>query len=307
MVKNHKTKLRERIRQGLIPCTEKGFWDFTVERHRIWWKKTIQRDPSPWTDDPILRTFHFCNIYRDLDTGTAWYRTHVVRQYEQPRMHFADAVWATIIYRLVNSIWIFERIGSAAFDRSRWREMIAEIRARDILLNSEAYLTFPWPHKYTGEGSRTTRFEYILGRLELEFDGIVHDLQEAKTLQEVGERLKTIYGIGPFLSLQIYRDLILTGFLPFSSNDWVEIGIGAVTTLRVLYGEKARSDKQRRRLIYKLTGDQDRQLGRRGWGDFETRDLTACDIENCLCEYGKYAKLVAGVGRKRYYDARVRS
>ena len=291
------TKLRDRIRQGLLPCSEKGFWNFTVERHRIWWKKTVLQEPSPWTDDKILRQFHFCNIYRDLDTGTIWYREHVVSGAQS----LANALWATIVYRLVNSVEIFEQLGPASFDRRRWRGMIAEIRARDILLNSEAYLTFPWPHKYTGEGSRTARFEYILGRLELEFDGVVQDLHDAKTLQEVGERLKDIYGIGPFLSLQIYRDLILAGYLNFNTNDWVEIGVGALNTLRALYGEKARSDKQRRSLIYKLTGAQDRQLGRRGWEDFEARDLTACDIENCLCEYGKYAKLVAGIGRKRYY------
>ncbi len=295
MGKDH-NKAYARVR-GEFPSTSQGFWDFVVERHRIWWKKTVLQERSPWTDDKILRQFHFCNIYRDLDTGTIWYRNHVVRGSES----LAGAVWATIVYRLVNNTRIFEQLGPAAFARPRWRGMIAEIRARDILLNSDAYLTFPWPHTFKGKGSRTDRFEYILGRLELEFDGVVHDLHDAKTLQEVGERLKDIYGIGPFLSLQIYRDLILTGHLNFSTNDWVEIGVGALNTLRALYGEKARSDKQRHSLIYKLTGDQDRQLGRRGWGDFETRDLTACDIENCLCEYGKYAKLVAGVGRKRYY------
>ncbi len=293
-----RTSRRERMD---IPCDEKGFWDFVVERHRIWWKKTIQRDPSPWTDDEILRTFHFCNIFRDLDTGTAWYRTHVVKQYEQPRMHFADALWATIVYRLVNSVWIFEQLGPAAFARPRWQGMIAEIRVRDIRLNSDAYLTFPWPHLYTGEGSRTARFEYILGRLELEFDEIVHDLQEAKTLREVGERLKTIYGIGPFLSLQIYRDLILTGFLPFDTNDWVEDAEGAINTLLCLYGQEARSGKHRKEMVYRLHAAAPVQLHKRGWQKFETRVLDACDIENCLCEYGKYAKLVAGVGRKRYY------
>ncbi len=274
-----------------------GFWDFVVERHRIWHRRFVEKQPSPWTDDPILRQFHFCNIFRDLDKGTIWYTEHVV----QGSMSLASAVWATIIYRLVNSVWIFEQLGPAAFDRKSWREMIREIRTRDILLNSEAYLTFPWPHKFKGDGSRTDRFEYILQHLELEFDGLVHDLHDAKTLQEVGERLKTIYGIGPFLSLQIYRDLILAGFLSFDTNDWVEIGVGALNSLRFLFGAEARTDKRRRELIYELVADQEQQLANRGWPEFESCSLTACDIENCLCEYGKYGKLVAGLGRKRYY------
>ncbi|KKL48280.1 hypothetical protein LCGC14_2327110, partial [marine sediment metagenome] len=120
-----------------------GFWDFVVERHRIWHRRFIEKQPWPWTDDLILRQFHFCNIFRDLDKGTIWYTDHVVNA----PMSLSSAVWATIIYRLVNSIWIFEQLGPAAFDRKRWREMIYKIRTKDILLNSEAYLTFPWPHK----------------------------------------------------------------------------------------------------------------------------------------------------------------
>lgn len=298
MTGKHHDRIYARVRRGEFSCNEKDFWDFVVERHWIWWKKIVGKEPWPWTDDPILREFFFCNIFRDLDTGTIWYLEHVV---DGSGKSLESAVWATIIYRLVNNVQIFEELGPAAFDRRRWRGMIKMIRAKDILLNSNAYLTLPWPHKFKGRGSRTDRFEYILGKLELEFDGIVHDLQEAKTLQEVGERLKTIYGIGSFLSLQIYRDLILAGFLPFDTNSWVEVGPGALNTLLCLFGKEARSAKRRSEMIYRLKAVAPLQLTKRGWNDFETRVLTACDIENCLCEYGKYAKLVAGIGRKRYY------
>lgn len=278
-----------------------GFWDFVVERHRIWWKKTNLQQPYPWTDDEILKTYHFCNIFRDLDRGTDWYRANVVGSEHS----FSEAVWATIVYRLVNNSRTFEECGLRCFQRESWRWMIQEIRDRKILLNSPAYLTFPWPHKFKGEGSRTDRFEYILGRLELEFDGVVHDLQEAKTLQDVGERLRDIYGVGPFLSLQIYRDLILTGHLDFNENDWVEIGIGAKNTLLHLFGPQARFDKRRHTLIYELAAASGKELTNRGYFEFETRKPNACDIEHCLCEYGKHAKLAAGEGRKRYYHDRV--
>ena len=41
------------------------YWQ--VERENIRLQKEISKLPSPWTDDPILREFKFCQVFREDD------------------------------------------------------------------------------------------------------------------------------------------------------------------------------------------------------------------------------------------------
>src|SRR3954452_21359493 len=42
------------------------YWRFAAERLRIFLQRSEGR-PSPWTDDPILRQYKFCNTFRAAD------------------------------------------------------------------------------------------------------------------------------------------------------------------------------------------------------------------------------------------------
>lgn len=48
---------------------EEVYLRFVVERHRMW-ELRQQGAPQPWTDDPVLRTRKFTNVYRILDHGS---------------------------------------------------------------------------------------------------------------------------------------------------------------------------------------------------------------------------------------------
>ena len=48
-----------------------GFYDYINERHAIYLKRFIG-EPFPWTDDEILQTYSFCNVYRELDKVMVW-------------------------------------------------------------------------------------------------------------------------------------------------------------------------------------------------------------------------------------------
>ena len=39
------------------------YWYFASERHRVF-ERRVAGEPDPWTDDPILREFKFCNVFR---------------------------------------------------------------------------------------------------------------------------------------------------------------------------------------------------------------------------------------------------
>lgn len=272
-----------------------GFWDFVVERHKIWYRRFIEQQPPPWTEDPILKDFFFCNIFRRLDKGTQWYLKYVAITND-----FPDILWKTISYRLINmpEAFIAANGDPIVADRNGWRQQIDRMKQIGFRLHSKAYLTLPRPHHLH---TRVERFEYVLGELEMGFDGLVQVIYEANTLEEVSHHLKQQYGIGNFLSLQIYRDLILAGQIPFTDDDWIEIGPGAKQGLLMLFGPQARGEKAQRGLIYWLAQSQEKPLAERGFWDFEGMKISAGDIEQCICEYNKHCKLSAGQGKRRYY------
>ena len=50
----------------------KIFFEFIYDRQLIWYKKEVLLLPPPWTDDPVLGKYKFCNVYRELDRGSKY-------------------------------------------------------------------------------------------------------------------------------------------------------------------------------------------------------------------------------------------
>ena len=46
------------------------------ERQLIHDKKEIAHEPKPWTSDPVLQNYRFCNVRRDNDRVTKWLFEH---------------------------------------------------------------------------------------------------------------------------------------------------------------------------------------------------------------------------------------
>ena len=53
------------------------FFMFCFERQRIWYKKKSFM-PRPWTEDELLHSKNFCNLFRELDSGTQYLHRHIV-------------------------------------------------------------------------------------------------------------------------------------------------------------------------------------------------------------------------------------
>ena len=69
-----------------------GFYNYINERHAIYLKRSIG-EAFPWTEDEILQTYSFCNVYRELDKVTVWIRENWKEPYaDHPNLPFAMAV-----------------------------------------------------------------------------------------------------------------------------------------------------------------------------------------------------------------------
>lgn len=75
------------------------FFSIARERHSIYLRRKAGL-PRPWSSDPIFNKYRFCNVFRELDRTTVWFRENV-------RDHYADspaALLATLVFRMFNRI-----------------------------------------------------------------------------------------------------------------------------------------------------------------------------------------------------------
>ena len=74
------------------------YWQ--VERENIRLQKEVSNFPPPWTDDPILQQYKFCQVFREEDRTTRWFKKHI----REPMRENTDVLMATVIFRWFN--WI---------------------------------------------------------------------------------------------------------------------------------------------------------------------------------------------------------
>ena len=70
------------------------FIKFIIARHAIYKARQAEQEP-PWTKDPILRKYKFCNIYRERDRTTRWISTN----WRQPNQNDPDFWFAAFVAR----------------------------------------------------------------------------------------------------------------------------------------------------------------------------------------------------------------
>src|SRR5215813_2551463 len=70
---------------------------FAQERYNIFLRRNAGEKP-PWTKDPVLRDYRFCNVYREDDRVTIWIREN----WREPHADDPDLWFAMAVARLVN-------------------------------------------------------------------------------------------------------------------------------------------------------------------------------------------------------------
>lgn len=183
------------------------FLAFVCERHRIWEKRQAGA-PQPWTDDPILATRKFTNVFRVLDPGTQFLFTDLFDPGLSPR----DTLMRAFLYRHTGRIetWVWLDLAGSGYPtvetledtRRLWR--IARKSSHPFFTN--AYLVFP---QSTTPG--TDKMDSIVDLTQRLFtpgspDDIMPDWHKARTQAERFKILRRNKGVGDFMAMQILTD-----------------------------------------------------------------------------------------------------
>jgi hypothetical protein len=257
----------------------KTFWEFANERHNIY-LLIIKGAPWPWTDDPILREFYFCNIFRELDKTTAWFRDNIRGELENS----FKVIMATVIFRWFNNI----PAGKIIWNYNLYTDWYSPT-AKLYLSELHPIVTGAYIIKTPDGMDKLTGVCWCIDQMWEKREEIKDYFTTCDYLEQGWDYLKQFPYMGPFMAYEVITDLRHTCVLRKAHDicGWANIGPGAKRGLEYLEMDITQES------LLKLLGQSTRA--------FPHQQMEMRDIEHTLCEYAKYRNALAGKRLKRRY------
>lgn len=298
-----------------IQCKATGasaFFAYAKKRERIRIDRADGEAP-PWTTDKILQTYRFCNVFREDDKVTTWFREKV-----RSKLPIDEILLATVLFRWFNRIEIGEVIWSQSdlFDRRTPWEAWKDEPHRAILKDAikRAYPDGPY---VTGayiikgqdgmpklDGVLYSFDQFFTGESQgLDWRGMTDLLRRRRgkiTMQIVWDWLREFNYLGPFMAYEIVCDLQHTKLLDRAPdiNTWANPGPGAMRGLNRIAGRELRSRSGKREMIIEMQALLAASRSERNWPWYQ-RPWDMRTVEHTLCEFDKYQRVLLGQGRPR--------
>ena len=272
------------------PGVYDAYWRFAAERHSIFLRR-LDGASSPWTDDPILREFKFCNVYRASDRVSQFLIRNVAYGEFASQLSADDVFLRIVLFRLFSkeSTWdLLETatggIQRSTFDVDRLGELLEQAKRRGPIYTS-AFILAPDPR---GRSKHRSHLAIVDSMFR---DGTLPAaLARANSLGEVYEALLAWPMIGPFLAYQIAIDLNYSEHLNFNEDEFTVPGPGALRGLRKVFSDfGGRTPAQ---LVHLMVENQESEFERLGlmFDGLFGRRLHAIDCQGLFCEVDKYSR-----------------
>jgi hypothetical protein len=188
--------------------------------------------PLPWTSDPILQTYRFCNIRREDDAATQWISNH----WREPHQDDPDLWFAMVIARFVNWPDTLAELGYPV----PWgpEHFLAVMNAR----KARGEVCFGPAYNISNGGSTTPKAEHLVQQV---FGPLwqrhkrLRPIEDDSLLSFYG-RLKQMPGFASFMAAQVVADLKYVSPLKHA-RDWATFaapGPGSKRGLNRVLGRK---------------------------------------------------------------------
>ena len=267
---------------------------FIKERHAIYLRRKAKQ-PWPWTNDPILREYRFCNVYRNLDKETAL--IHKNWLFDKSRPVDPDAWFAMTVARLVNWWPSLEEVGyPVPWSPKRFTRALDGRKARGEKVFTGAYMIRADRHPF---GKPAYLAEEVLSPLWEAREEVRP--RAGDSLDDFHQRLLPFKDIGSFMAGQIVADTKYApgGWLKVAKDwkTWACSGPGSQRGLNRVLGMNVDSTWNEctwRANFSDLHADMVSLVKEAG-----LPYITGQDLQNCLCEFDKYERVRLGEGRPR--------
>ncbi len=271
------------------------YWYFASERQAIF-ERRIAGEPGPWTNDPILQAYKFCNVYRAADRVSQYLIRDVAYNTESGspidrlfqivafRMFSKPETWRGVQLLLGRSPTLEDlRSGSfvAALDEVKRRNRVIYTGAF-ILSATQSYGHSSKHHNHVELFSEM----FVAGALG-------EQLLAATSFRQVYDLLIEYPLIGQFMAYQLAVDLNYSDLIDFSENEFTQAGPGALRGIKKAFVDLG--DYTPAEVIQLMVEQQTDEFERLGlpfnglWG----RPLHAIDCQGLFCELDKYCREAA--------------
>lgn len=280
----------------------KQLFDFMQARHYIYLARKAGISRERWTRDKILRTYRFCNVYRELDTVTIWIDQFIRKPFAEH-----DMLWFMLcIARRIN--WpptLQELMDRRAWPVKNWNpdlvEKVLDARTeRGEQVYTGAYMiTAETGPEHTGKTkSHTTAFSSLdkLYQNRREIEPRLHDTLGSAYISILGQG----FAWGPFMTYEVVTDLRHTRYLNKAADimTWANAGPGAKRGLNRVAGRDVKKPVHEDQAVAEM--QELLKKSKTLWpNDRDYPRLEMRDIEHSLCEFDKYERVRLGEGRPR--------
>jgi hypothetical protein len=256
------------------------YLNFVEERHLVWVRRQAG-EPGPWTDEPIVATRKFTNVFRVLDVGSQFLAKML---WDGDSTTTRDIIARCLLYRTTNRPepweWIHHRFGGYPTANDMTIDLAMEwlrFQEEGGQVFSGAYVIRPEPP--TKGANKVLTMVKHARRVADALDEYAWDHADMATRFGM---LKAFPGIGDFIAMQVLTDF---GYSPLgedTENEFVVAGPGAVKGAQALHpGHNPGETITVARSIL-LDDFPSVRLG--------GRPPSLMDVQNTLCEFSKYVR-----------------
>ena len=278
------------------PTPRKGvyelYWYFASERQQTFIKR-VAGIPGPWTDDPILQEYKFCNVFRAADRVSQYMIRNVC--YHDEKCSPEDRLFQIIAFRTFSKIETWQSV----------RKVLGHYPTLDDLKNGNFTRALEYAKQqngsiYTGAfilcatdayGQRLKHLNHVeLFREMFLSNKLGNKLQAAKSLREIYDLLHKYPLMGDFMSYQTAIDLNYSDLINFSENEFTQPGPGALRGIKKVFEDIG--DYTPSEVIMWMVKNQKQEFEKLDlpfdglWG----RPLQAIDCQGLFCETDKYCR-----------------
>jgi hypothetical protein len=277
------------VRQAIFDT----YWRFAAMRQEVFFNKLKNVRP-PWTSDPILNTYKFCNAYRVSDRVSQYLIKNVIYD-ENKSQNEEEVLFRILLFKIFNKIETWEYLESkigdyitlSNFDLEGYSNILQEAMNIGYVIYTSAYMSCA--SKEFGYDKKHQNHLALIDKMVVK-DRVINRIVKAKSLEEIFHILESYPLLGKFMAYQLATDINYSEVINFDENSFTIAGPGAERGIdKCFIDTKGKSYAD---IIYWMTENQENQFQRLGlnfkslWG----RPLKAIDCQNLFCETDKYCR-----------------
>lgn len=278
------------------PTPRKGvyelYWYFASERQQAFMKR-VAGGLEPWTDDPILQKYKFCNVFRAADRVSQYMIRNVC--YHDEKCSPEDRLFQIIAFRTFSKIETWQSVRRflghyptlADLSNANFTKALEHAKQQNGSIYTGAFILCATD----AYGQRLKHLNHVeLFRKMFLLDKLGDKLQAAKSLHEIYNLLHGYPLMGDFMSYQTAIDLNYSSLINFSENEFTQPGPGALRGIKKVFEDIG--DYTPSEIIMWMVENQKQEFEKLGlqfdglWG----RPLQSIDCQGLFCETDKYCR-----------------